>query len=132
MFDKNKNPPPETGAKSFCDICKREHVGGSKHCRFRDDKGGKPSSKVDNKNQDSQGGGGGKSHHSKQNKSFQGNKPNVNSKYLKMPDNPRGKRLRTSVDNNDNPFIDTYEQQLNTLSESDYACEYPMQASTYK
>jgi hypothetical protein len=51
----------------------------------------------------------------------------VNSKYLKKPENPRGKRLRTSVDNNDNPFIDTYEQQLNTLSESDYACEYPMQ-----
>jgi hypothetical protein len=40
MFEKNKNPPSETGAKSFCDICKREHVGGSKHCRFRDDKGG--------------------------------------------------------------------------------------------
>jgi hypothetical protein len=77
MFDKNKNPPPETGVKSYCDICKKEHAGGAKHCRFNNDKGGKPPAKVDNKNQDSQGGGGGKSYHSKRNKSFQGNKPSL-------------------------------------------------------
>ena len=127
MFgDKNKMATPlETAVKIFCDICKKEHIGGSKHCRFKDDKGGKPPPKVENKNQDSQGGGG-KSTHSKRNKSFQGNRPSVNPKYKKR-DNPSGKRLRSSTDDIDIQLIDTHEQHLNTLAERDYACEYPMQ-----
>ena len=51
MFgDKNKMATPlETAVKMFCDICKKKHIAGSKHCRFKDDKGGKPPPKVENK-----------------------------------------------------------------------------------
>jgi len=126
MFADKPTKDHTSDVKIHCEICNKEHIGGAKACRFKDSKGGNNPPKVENP--DSNRGKDTSRHPHKKNKSFQsGNTRNVNSKYLKKPENPRGKRLRASVDNNDNPFTDIYEQQLNTLSESDYACEYPMQ-----
>ena len=48
---------------------------------------------------------------------------------MKKP-NQQGKRSRDSTNDMDTTqLIDNYEQQLNTLSEHDYACEYPMQVN---
>ena len=126
MFaEKQKDSGTATDVKIHCTICKKEHVGGAKACHFKDSKGGNNPPEVD-KSEGNRGNPGGHHRNKKKNNSFKGgNTRNVDSKYLKKP-NPQGKRLRPNINDLDSQIIDTHEQQLNTLSERDYACEYPM------
>jgi hypothetical protein len=122
MFADKAGKDNTSDAKIHCNICNKEHIGGAKACRFKDSKGGNNPPKVENSESRKD------SRSNKKNKPFQGgNTRNVNSKYMKKRDNPRGKRSRDNIDDNEEQFIDAHEQQLNTLSDSDYACEYPMQ-----
>ena len=123
MFAKSNSESSSSTSKVFCNICKKEHKGGSAACFHRDktkDQGGKTPRANNNPKENTEsdqrkGGNRGSKFHKG------GIKPHVKKNLLRKSE---GKR---SYDECNAHFIDVHEQQLNTLSERDYACEYPMQ-----